>query len=250
MNHGIDNNRTKTGVLIALSAVSLVFTVSGCSFAEKMWGGTKDASKTAWSATKDATGTAWNATKGAAQAVWPGKEGGTLSFEYQWQVMTRDVRVDAAQRLASGQESIQETGYAGRAACSASTSGKVRFALVESGAEGAHTRLAAGGFEIGQVGTLDTNRQCSPSVGIIPQRITIQTDSRLIVGQPVGGRALIEVSDKTFDSAGLYFKFLAHTVDVENKTVTGEFEFLSQDQANPDNLETLFVGKGSFSVPL
>src|SRR5688572_4695136 len=90
--------RMKTGAWIALSAAILA-TVAGCAAMDKSWNWLKGGSKTAWSATKDATGTAWDATKGAAQAAWPGTEGGNLTFEYQWQVLTRDLRVSAAQQL-------------------------------------------------------------------------------------------------------------------------------------------------------
>ena len=140
-------------------------------------------------------------------------------------------------------------GYAGRAACSASTASKAKFDIESKSERFSFSRLTADGFEISQVGTLQTNRQCSPSVGYVPTKLTITTDKRLVIGQSLSGRAMVQVGDKVFDSAGLYFKFQVYSLDVENRTVAGEFEFMSQDQDNRENRDTLFA-KGAFAAKL
>lgn len=220
---------------LAMALAGAVMTMQGCSVAHKSWDATKQASSS------------------VAKAVWPGSDtaGQSLSFEYQWQLMTPDVKRKAGADLTNGDAVIDEPGFAGRAACMMLNPTSVDFDTGRDGdGAGPVSRLEASGFQVQQVGTLETNRQCSPGPGIVPDKVTVYTDKRLVVGQIVGGRALVQVGDRVFDTQGLYFRFRVNSIDLQTRIVSGQFEFMAQNQQNPDTRETLFVANAAFTAKL
>lgn len=233
--------RPGLGVLV----LTMTLTLQACAVAERSWETTKSVSQKAWTATKQVGS---NARELVGSATG---DDDSIGFEYQWQLMTGQARQIAAEDLSSGKAKITLIGLGGRPACAVVDARSEKVDIIDSvGSSGSSAMVKASGFDIQQVGSIATNRQCSPSPTTSPAEIQIMTDQSLVIGPPMGGKAQVRVGDRIFDSTGLYFRFWLESIDVKSGQVAGRFEFMGADQANPNSRETLFIANGRFSIGL